>query len=277
MEDRMIKSEIKKFNDLQKNALNEIVESLIEIEKLKYSVVYWDEKGCFNVKQVEKFENLNNEEHEFLNYYWCEYTKDNINYKITMFYKDFDHGSGNIHILPGGIQIWQKKGCCACADKGFCEKELKRPRIKDGKIEYWCSGGKPYTEFGWEPLIENLQLWNNKVLEDLINNLNNNLNKGSFKVIESDIDSKSFYKSVIGYPKESVSSQSRGKYILLQFNKAFLYYKTMYIKGYGYFTKFDGEKIEFKKYEGDEKNMNEKGPNHYDWEEGKWIIEEKLF
>lgn len=272
MENKKSKDKIEEFNVNQRQALQEIIDNLNGLENIKFFVGYWLDSNEFIVSQ-----DFYINEHKFLNYYWCEYKKDNISYRITMFYKDFDCGSGNIHILPGGIQIWQKKGCCACADKGFCEKELKRPRIKDGKIEYWCSGGKPYTEFGWEPLIENLQLWNNKVLEDLINNLNNNLNKGSFKVIESDIDSKSFYKSVIGYPKESVSSQSRGKYILLQFNKAFLYYKTMYIKGYGYFTKFDGEKIEFKKYEGDEKNMNEKGPNHYDLEEGKWIIEEKLF
>ena len=268
MENKKSKDKIEEFNVNQRQALQEIIDNLNGLENIKFFVGYWLDSNEFIVSQ-----DFYINEHKFLNYYWCEYKKDNINYRITMFYKDFDHGSGNIHILPGGIQIWEKISSCNGVDKGFCGNELKRPNIKDGKIEYQCLGGKPYTEFGWKPLFEYLQLWNNDVLEVLIDNLK----KDSFKVVKCGTDVKSFYSSVLNPPKGTVSSQSRGRYILLQFNEKFLYYKTVYINGYGYFTKFDGEEIEFKKYKDDKNNINEKGPNHYDLQECKWVIEENLF
>ena len=30
-------------------------------------------------------------------------------YKIAMFYKDFDHSSGNLHVLPGAMQVWERE------------------------------------------------------------------------------------------------------------------------------------------------------------------------
>lgn len=57
-----------------------------------------DEEIPFNLDDISRWPN----------YYWIEYIKDNINYKISLFYKDFDLGSGNIHVLPGVIQLWEE-------------------------------------------------------------------------------------------------------------------------------------------------------------------------
>lgn len=265
------KFRVREFNNKQKWCLQEIIGKLDEIKDVKYFIGYWDDRGDFQIVENEKLLNLENE-HNFLNYYWCEYKKDNKNYKITMFYKDFDCGSGNIHVLPGAIQIWRLKQNCDFLENGFCEDELQKAIIKNGKVEYSCKGGKSYTEFGWKPLFEHLQLWDAGVLKNLINMIND-LKKDELGEVECDINIKSFYASVMNPPKGTVSSQSRGKYILLQFNKKFLYYKTMYINGYGYFTKYDGKEVSFKYGN----NENTKGPNYYDTKKGSWVIQKELY
>lgn len=56
--------------------------------------------------KIEQYDEQNNEvSKEYLEYYWI---KSNDGKRIvTAFYKDFDHGTGNIHVLPGIIQEWE--------------------------------------------------------------------------------------------------------------------------------------------------------------------------
>ncbi len=56
--------------------------------------------------KIEQYDEQNNEvSKEYLQYYWI---KSNDEKRIvTAFYKDFDYGTGNIHVLPGIIQEWE--------------------------------------------------------------------------------------------------------------------------------------------------------------------------
>ena len=96
---------MKNFNCKQKESLIKIIDELGEKAKKKhYYVGYFEnENNTFNIMNLE-----DKEKHDYLNYYWCEYQIENEQFKITMFYKDFDCGSGNIHVLPGAIQVWKK-------------------------------------------------------------------------------------------------------------------------------------------------------------------------
>lgn len=56
--------------------------------------------------KIEQYDEQNNEvSKEYLEYYWIK--SDDGKRIVTAFYKDFDHGTGNIHVLPGIIQEWE--------------------------------------------------------------------------------------------------------------------------------------------------------------------------
>lgn len=77
-----------------------------------------------------------------LDYYWIEFQYQNKNYKISAFYKDYDRSTGNIHILPGPIQLWEQR------------KELE-------KFEFTAGiGCVPYPEGMWYPILDKPYFWN---------------------------------------------------------------------------------------------------------------------
>nr|MCR5587602.1 hypothetical protein [Lachnospiraceae bacterium] len=98
---------------------------------------------------------------DFIAYYWTEFIyKENAKkYKFTMYFKDFDHNTGNIHVIPGMFQFWEEEN----------EKEEKRFLIsrkvtsnievkKRGGFEKpYCGhgGGRTYIEEGWKPCVAN--------------------------------------------------------------------------------------------------------------------------
>lgn len=255
----------KEFNNRQKEALYRIISDLdSSIEKIEYKVGYW-EKDTFIIKSSYDSPECLGESHDWLNYYWAEYTKDNENYRITMYIKDFDHDSGNIHVYPGGIQIWKKQDCSECPEdgygkNGFCKSELS-VKINKNSFIYSMSGGKPYCEFGWKPLLKEVFFWNDEVLNDFIEALKN----GNYLFSSKELKSSEFYKDVIGYSDKGNSGHPN-RYYLFKFNSEYRYYKTMLVDGLGYFTKYDGEEVGFLD------NGNPKGPNYVDIENRTWVI-----
>lgn len=252
------------FNLRQRDALKKICEGFEEsIRDVKYYVGYWKEDNEFVITEFGK------EKHNWLNYYWAEYTKGDISYRITMFFKDFDHGSGNIHVSPGGIQIWKRMHKCECLENGFCESELKEcKKDKNGQVIYSMIGGEPYCEYGWQPLFDSILFWNEEILETLIKELK----KDCFKSLPHGIYSNEFYGEVRNYSPKGRSGHYK-RYSLFRFSGDSLFYKTMLVDGVGYFTKFDGEEVKFCKGN----NINECGPNFYDLKKERWIIASKLF
>ncbi len=94
---------------------------------------------------------------DFISYYWVTFKFENkTEYKIAMFYKDFDHLSGNIHVLPGLVQIFTKcdqdniidsytLGGERTSDIGS-EDGFEKPGDK-------CNGGRAYCEGSWHPCL----------------------------------------------------------------------------------------------------------------------------
>ena len=256
----------REFNQKQRDALKEIITEL-ENNKLAsditYYVGYWNENNDFVVSESKS---ESEESHDWLNYYWAEYTnrKENIRYRITMYYKDFDHGSGNIHVLPGAIQVWKNNSHCVSGDDGFCEKDLSEYKTKrDGSISYSMIGGKPYCEYGWEPLLKSAVFWNEDILKELIECIKND----KVRCYSNSICSNEFYKDVKGYSQNGRCGHYI-KYSIFRFRECTLYYKTVLIQGIGYFTKFDGEKDDFEPGN----NVNTCGPNYIDETNGRWVI-----
>lgn len=276
-----MENNVEKFNKEQKKALINLCDEIKDVNsEVKIYVLYWiekDEDENYHIDEEGK------EKHDFLNYYWGEFKKDGMEYKITMFYKDFDFGSGNIHVLPGAIQVWKKVSCWCSEedDKGFCLNDLRKETfIKNGGGEYYMSGGKTYCEYGWKPLFDGALFWDDKNLESIITCIQN----GMFKCVDYSIKSNKFYEGVkdyklFGKPKEE--RLSRGNYMrysLYRFSRSYLYYKTLYIKDKGYFTKYDGRCVEFVEAQNpNDGTKNEKGPNYYDLKQCKWIINDKQY
>jgi len=71
-----------------------------------------------------------------VDYFWIELNND---FRISLFYKDFDASSGNIHVLPGILQIWKK-------DVEIPEKTLD-------EMEKTHIGTSPFREEDWSPLL----------------------------------------------------------------------------------------------------------------------------
>ena len=264
----MVEDRVKNFNCKQKESLIKIIDELGEKAKKKhYYVGYFEnENNTFNIMNLE-----DKEKHDYLNYYWCEYQIENEQFKITMFYKDFDCGSGNIHVLPGAIQVWKKIEEDGWDCFGFCEKTLSRSnRNKEGIVEYKMIGGKPYCEYGWMPLIETPVFYDDKILDNFIDNIKNNTVQG----VKNTMNSNEFYKNVKDYSSHGRSGHYM-RYSLLkyEYKENYLYYKTMYITNIGFFTKYDGEKVAFELGNG----INGCGPKYYDDKSNKWIIQKEQY
>lgn len=216
----------------------------------------------FATKKVEK---LNKEEYDnnCINYYWVEFQYKEEKYKISMFYKDFDHNTGNIHILPGAIQFWKKT---YCSTKSICEKELYNYK----KII------STYCECRWAPLCTNPIFWDTKNIGEmsrLVWQAFEEVNPS--EIYDKKIYSNEFYRSVNNYfssklPKEEGKREigHYQKYSIIRWvkknEKQFVCcYKIEEFSGYGYFTKYDGNRYEYTAPQKD-------GPNCF--KNGKWEL-----
>lgn len=228
-----------------------------------------------STNSVEEFSNCLEPDWTF-GYYWAEFTYCNEKYKIAMFYKDFDHGSGNIHVLPGMVEIF-KRG-----------KNQNIPRVYEGIVQdpqgcpksYKALGGKPFSEEEWIPTSSGSSrdirmVWNpqsvcvsklfwvgfpDKSLE------NSQWCKWS--------EQSGFYSEQI---KRLVRhySKAKGMYAPLygwvdEAEKIKTQYKFIYVENEGYFLVFmDLEEKDMHVYDS---SQNPTGPNVYDSAKGCWII-----
>lgn len=74
---------------------------------------------------------------KYVDYFWIEFHKNNTDYKVTLFYKDFDASTGNIHVLPGGIQIWEKSLEKAKSNSHEAMKKKKRKIVVFSENEWY--------------------------------------------------------------------------------------------------------------------------------------------
>lgn len=152
---------------------------------------------------------------------------------------------------------------------GFCEKDLRYvKKTRDGKIYYPMIGGTTYCEYGWMPLLDSVFFWN----EENLSGLMDCIKKENYRCVGRGIYSNQFYQEVRNYSEKGRSGHYM-RYSLFRFQGESLFYKTILIEGEGYFTKFDGEEVTYAK--GGGKNPN--GPNYYDTEKERWMINEKQF
>lgn len=134
--------------------------------------------------KIEKFEETDSQKNKWVNYYWIEFEKNEVKYKFSLFYKDFDIGSGNVHVLPGVIQLWKKMNK---TDNSLEECKVKKSaKDKNGKYK---SKSITYSEsidqeknWFWVPLIKKIYYLNDiefcldTLLKNLICKKNVNLN-----------------------------------------------------------------------------------------------------
>lgn len=256
-------NEVAIFNEKQRNMLFSIAKRL-EIQSPNYFVGRWNNDE-FTVQQYNEECTMTAQDNNFLNYYWCQYVVGNISYKISMFYKDFDKGSGNIHILPGAVQVWRKTEC-NCTEQGFCINEIEKcKKNNEGEIEYKMLGGEKYCEYGWKPLFDKPIFW----AEDNFDEVINAVNLQDICGMKHFCYSNKFYESVINYSTGGRSGHYM-KYALLKFESSeeSVYYKTIFVPNFGFFTKYDGIKVDYEPG----KKVNKCGPNYYCEHLKRWIF-----
>lgn len=176
-----------------------------------------------------------------LDYYWAEFKYGDTQYKVSMFYKDFDTSTGNIHVLPGAVQIWKK--CthnCNCGS--ICEFVLTKHTPKHNSTVY--------PECGWIPICESPLFWDNQ--SDITSTIFNIITGKCDISYKCNISSSNFYKDIIGIYSDILRKQEHyiqrhghfKKYSLYKWNvdnnKIHSYFKIFDCKGYGFFAQFGG-------------------------------------
>lgn len=114
----------------------------------------------FRTRKKKRFyPDTNTESHDFLNYYWMEFSYQHKAYKLSMYYKDMDHRTGNLHVLPGAIQLWEAGTCSHFID----DRSLSL-------YEYYCS---PFEEYHWRPIFKRPLFWNLNQISDVTEYIHN--------------------------------------------------------------------------------------------------------
>lgn len=236
---------------------------------------------------------------EYLGYYWFEFKINENEYRITMYVKDFDEGSGNIHVLPGMIQIWIKSKCIQESNKDISIKQNSTTKTYGNKKErsrdsYRCDGGHSYLEGDWIPVIPsktgklaccwnaltNIEIYDSMAKVFWLNNQENisigfeGLCPGkNARILYGDINSvNKLYKKELVSEKLSKCKLVSGKetYILYKWincdiEKMKAFYKHVWVQDENaYFIVFDGEEHILSTA------SNDKGPNYIC--KGEWNI-----
>lgn len=289
-------NEIEAFNRRNNNAIKCMTISLLYNKRIAKNIEYFrlsfeDGKPCLYRKEIKDIPDLNFLEDSGKNsieYYWVVFNSspelfdknskvdiedvDMKTYKVAMFYKDFDHSSGNLHVLPGAMQVWEK-------EESVNEDEFW---IRDGKINQKyhektpgckCKGGRIYAEDGWVPLpfsrcskevsSQNLHmLWFSWA--DLFNHLKHVIGKIDFDFNDNErlrasqrttpCNSELFYGAKLKknvYESTGLGNNRPNMYWFLAFadrgDKIDCGYRISYVNGEGYFYDFNGTKNEYVK------------------------------
>lgn len=151
--------EILKINEIQRIDLDK------QGEKVSYEI---------NSEALKQYTN-----DKYIDYFFARFkSKGDKEYIISLFYKDFDGNTGNIHVLPGIVQLWK------VIDSSFIGEDLcysfpncKKTVCYTETIE-WSSGKRSdYKKEYWKPLIsysveemKSCQFFEENNLEDIEEN-----------------------------------------------------------------------------------------------------------
>lgn len=73
-----------------------------------------------------------------IDYFWITFKENNIDYKISLFYKDIDTRTGNIHVIPGKIQVHIKSLCDVTCNSYKKHNKGCLPLIEKIDNDVWC-------------------------------------------------------------------------------------------------------------------------------------------
>ena len=105
--DNMINDDYSKLKYNNK-LVNYLKIAYTHLESEGYKVVAYKYNWDTDEKiKIEKFEETDPRKNKWVNYYWIEFEKNEVKYKFSLFYKNFDTSSGNVHVLPGVVQLWE--------------------------------------------------------------------------------------------------------------------------------------------------------------------------
>ncbi len=131
---------------------------------------------------------------DFIAYYWSEfvYAENQVTYRFAMFFKDFDHNTGNIHVLPGMFQFWRKTD--KNDEEGFSidgqNSSLIQVKRRNGFERPYENhgGGRTYIEEGWKPCVlykHGCKFYNIVLSNDCITCMVKRINMGFLEVIDN--------------------------------------------------------------------------------------------
>lgn len=153
---------IKEFNIKMYEGLKTIVNKGMTVgaikDAIKFYRVFYD-GNRFNILEAGKsgFKETKDFSNKYLDYFWAEFNmgenQDKKTYKIAMFFKDFDHQTGNIHVLPGMLQFWEKVDYSESSEKyNYFVVEKGKTSEENSQLPYTGhSGGRIFCEEGWVP------------------------------------------------------------------------------------------------------------------------------
>lgn len=274
---------VAKFNQKNNNALRIIIKDLLgkKAKEIKYYRLYFIKgKAFIEESNVKEIENLNKTQlkmvgENYIEYYWITFHLNGMDeYKIAMFHKDFDHATGNLHVLPGAIQIW-KKG----QREGF---KIENGEIKDGNCETkpqkQAKSGQIFMEDGWIPMPikkeaklskDIYMLWFS--MQDICNHLSYVIGEEEVELDEKcrAVHMKEFFSQDL---KDQIYGQmqlvsGRGTYSSLKFkgekDRIISGYKIVYSPKAGYLYDFDGKTHEYEKGYNKDLNCYTESPNEF--------------
>ena len=167
---------IKKFN---KNSIDTMIQICNMLKINEVQCINLDKQGGkvsyeINSEALKQYTN-----DKYIDYFFARFKSEgDKEYIISLFYKDFDGNTGNIHVLPGIVQLWK------IIDSNFIGEDLyysfpnsKATSCYTETVE-WSSGKRSdYKKEYWKPLIsysvagmKSCQLFEEDDLKDIINN-----------------------------------------------------------------------------------------------------------
>lgn len=99
---------------------------------------------------------------EYLEYFWVEFKYAGKNYVVSLFYRDFDCERGDIHVMPGVLQVWEKTPYIEGEEYKFpsgsqIEAYTQTVNVSNSKKIVWeplIGYGKTPKRFVWAPFMD---------------------------------------------------------------------------------------------------------------------------
>ena len=236
--DNMINDDYSKLKYNNK-LINYLKIAYTHLESEGYKVVAykydWKKQKGTRIYKLNEFEEIKKEKNKWVNYYWIEFEKNEVKYKFSLLYKDFDRKSGNIHVLPGAVQLWKKE------KNDYCK--LNKMKKEDYAV--------PFVEDEWYPIFDSESIHYisdekdlNAILEIIIKkHLEKNKDKIKKPLLGTISEEVNFY--TLGGKINNLTSVSE-KYKVIMYHSKKENEKT-YWKSY-YFSEIDKNSLIFPRY-----------------------------